>query len=52
MHKNKRNKIAATGGTGKAVVMGLLDRKSKKIRLRRVRDTSGPSGGHSPFSFG
>src|ERR1700730_4953061 len=30
MHKDKRGKIAATGGTGKAVVMGLLDRKTKK----------------------
>ncbi len=43
MHKNKRGKIAATGGTGKAVVMGLLDRNTKKIRLRHVRDTSGPT---------
>ena len=43
MHKNKRGKIAATGGTGKAVVMGLLDRNTKKIRLRHVPDTSGPT---------
>ena len=43
MHKDKRGKIAATGGTGKAVVMGLLDRKTKKIRLRHVPDTSGPT---------
>ena len=43
MHKDKRGKIAATGGTGKAVVMGLLDRTTKKIRLRHVADTSGPT---------
>ena len=43
MHRDKRGKIAATGGTGKAVVMGLLDRKTKKIRLRHVADTSGPT---------
>jgi transposase-like protein len=43
MHKDKRGKIAATGGTGKAVEMGLLDRKTKKIRLRHVADTSGPT---------
>ncbi len=45
MHKNKRVKITGTGGTGggKAVVMGLLDRKTKKIRLRHVADTSGPT---------
>ncbi len=41
MHKDKRGKIAATGGTGKAVVMGLLDRKTKKIRLRHIPDTTG-----------
>jgi transposase-like protein len=45
MHKDKRAKITGTGGTGggKAVVMGLLDRKTKKIRLRHVADTSGPT---------
>jgi hypothetical protein len=45
MHKDKKAKITGTGGTGggKAVVMGLLDRKSKKVRLRHVRDTSGPT---------
>src|ERR1700733_10168644 len=41
--KDKRGKLAATGGTGKAVVMGLLDRKTKKVRLRHVSDTSGPT---------
>jgi transposase-like protein len=45
MHKDKKAKITGTGGTGggKAVVMGLLDRKSKKVRLRHVADTSGPT---------
>src|SRR6202048_4730358 len=45
MHKDKKKKITGTGGTGggKAVVMGLLDRKTKKIRLRHVADTSGPT---------
>ena len=45
MHKDKKAKITGTGGTGggKTVVMGLLDRKSKKIRLRHVADTSGPT---------
>jgi transposase-like protein len=39
MHKNKRAKITGTGGAGKAIVMGLLDRETKKIRLRHVPDT-------------
>jgi transposase-like protein len=44
MHKDRRNeKIKGTGGGGKAIVMGLLDRKTKKVRLRHVRDTSGPT---------
>jgi len=45
MHKDKKKKITGTGGTGggKAVVMGLLDRKTKKVRLRHVADTSGPT---------
>jgi hypothetical protein len=46
MHKDKKvAKITGTGGTGggKAVVMGLLDRNTKKIRLRHVPDTSGPT---------
>jgi transposase-like protein len=45
MHKDKKAKITGTGGTGggKAVVMGLLDRKTKKVRLRHVADTSGPT---------
>jgi hypothetical protein len=45
MHKNKRTKITGTGGPGggKAVVIGLLDRNTKKIRLRHIRDTSGPT---------
>jgi transposase-like protein len=43
MHKDKKAKITGTGGAGKAVVMGLLDRNTKKIRLRHVADTSGPT---------
>jgi transposase-like protein len=43
MHKDKKAKITGTGGAGKAVVMGLLDRKTKKIRLRHIPDTSGPT---------
>jgi transposase-like protein len=44
MHKYRRKQaITGTGGAGKAIVMGLLDRKTKKIRLRHVpnvqRDT-------------
>ena len=33
MHKDKKAKITGTGGAGKAIVMGILDRKTKKIRL-------------------
>ncbi len=43
MHKDKKAKITGTGGAGKVVVMGLLDRKSKKVRIAHVpnvqRDT-------------
>jgi transposase-like protein len=39
MHKDKKAKITGTGGAGKAIVMGLLDRKTKKIRLRHVSNT-------------
>jgi hypothetical protein len=39
MHKNKKAKITGTGGAGKAIVMGLLDRKTKQIRLRHVANT-------------
>jgi len=39
MHKDKKAKITGTGGAGKAIVMGLLDRKTKKIRLRHVTNT-------------
>jgi transposase-like protein len=39
MHKDKKAKITGTGGAGKAIVMGLLDRKTKKIRLRHVPNT-------------
>jgi len=45
MHKNKKGKITGTGGagSGKAVVMGLVDRKNKQVRIVHVpnvqRDT-------------
>jgi len=39
MHKNKKAKITGTGGAGKAIVMGVLDRNTKKIRLRHVANT-------------
>jgi len=39
MHKDKKAKITGTGGAGKAIVMGLLDRKTKKVRLRHVPNT-------------
>ena len=39
MHKHKRaQKITGTGGAGKAVVMGLLDRETGKVRVAHVRD--------------
>jgi transposase-like protein len=39
MHKDKKAKITGTGGAGKAIVMGLLDRNTRKVRLRHVRNT-------------
>jgi transposase-like protein len=39
MHADKKAKITGTGGAGKAIVMGILDRKTKKIRLRHVANT-------------
>lgn len=39
MHKDKKIKITATGGAGKAIVMGLLDRHSAKVRLTHVPNT-------------
>jgi transposase-like protein len=39
MHKNKKYKITGTGGAGKAIVMGLLDRKTRKVRLTHVPNT-------------
>jgi len=41
MHKDKKIKITATGGAGKAIVMGLLDRHSAKVRLMHVPNTQG-----------
>ena len=40
MHKWKRaQKISGTGGAGKAVVMGILDRYTKEVRVMHVPDT-------------
>ena len=39
MHKNKKAKITGTGGSGKAIVMGLLDRNTKEVRVMHVPDT-------------
>jgi transposase-like protein len=39
MHKNKKAKITGTGGSGKAIVMGLLDRNTREIRVKHVPNT-------------
>jgi transposase-like protein len=39
MHKNKKAKITGTGGAGKAIVMGILDRNTREIRVKHVADT-------------
>ena len=39
MHKNKKAKITGTGGAGKAIVMGLLDRETRKVRVVHVPET-------------
>jgi transposase-like protein len=39
MHKRDRErKIKGTGGSGKQIVMGLLDRETKKVRVKHVDD--------------
>ncbi len=39
MHERKRHeKIKGTGGSGKELVMGLLDRETGKVRLKHVMD--------------
>jgi transposase-like protein len=39
MHKDKKTeKITGTGGAGKELVMGLLDRETGKVRVRHVAD--------------
>ncbi len=37
MHKNKKDKITGTGGSGKAIVLGLLERRGK-IKIKHVQD--------------
>ncbi len=39
MHKNKKAKITGTGGAGKAIVMGILDRNTREVRVKHVSDT-------------
>ena len=36
MHKDKKAKITGTGGTGKAIVMDILDRERGKVRVKHV----------------
>jgi transposase-like protein len=36
MHKNKKAKITGTGGAGKELVMGLLDRGTGKVRVKHI----------------
>jgi transposase-like protein len=36
MHKDKKAKITGTGGAGKELVMGLLDRETGKVRVKHV----------------
>jgi transposase-like protein len=39
MHKARRRKaITGTGGAGKEIVFGLLDRETKKVRLKHVKN--------------
>ncbi len=39
MHKDKKAKITGTGGAGKAIVMGILDRNTREIRVKHVANT-------------
>ncbi len=39
MHKNKKAKITGTGGAGKAIVMGILDRNTREVRVKHVANT-------------
>ena len=38
MHVDKKAKITGTGGAGKEIVMGLLERETGKVRLKHVAD--------------
>src|SRR5216683_2275041 len=37
-HNDKKAKITRTGGAGKAVVMGILDRERGKVRVKHVEN--------------
>src|SRR5260370_34378446 len=39
MHKDKKAKITGTCGSGKAIVMGLLDRNTREIRVKDIPNT-------------
>jgi transposase-like protein len=38
MHKDKKAKITGTGGAGKELVVGLLDRETGKVRVKHIAD--------------
>jgi hypothetical protein len=38
MHEDKKAKITGTGGAGKAIVMGILDRERGKVRAKHVEN--------------
>jgi transposase-like protein len=38
MHKDKKAKITGTGGSGKEIVMGLLERETGEVRVKHVSD--------------
>jgi hypothetical protein len=38
MHKDKKAKITGTGGSGKEIVMGLLERETGEVRVKHVAD--------------
>lgn len=38
MHWDKKEKIMGTGGAGKEIVMGLLDRETGMVRVKHIED--------------
>ena len=41
MHLDKKAKVTGTGGAGKEIVMGLLERETGKVRVKHVADRRG-----------